>query len=62
MTSPPASISLTLEESLDILAALEDARDILTEGLHLAVVAQVVYGVQVLLRKLQLDSGGTNGE
>jgi len=41
-----------LEESLDLLAALEDARDALTDSDRLAVVAQLEHQVAVLSRKL----------
>jgi len=41
-----------VEESLDLLAALEDARDALTDSDRLAVVAQLEHQVAVLSRKL----------
>ena len=39
--SPPEEIHYDLDESLELLAALEDARDTLADSDHLAVVAQV---------------------
>jgi hypothetical protein len=57
MTSvdPPDQVSYDLEEPLDLLAALEDARDALTESDRLAVVAQLEHQVAVLSRKLGFD-------
>jgi hypothetical protein len=49
---PPDEISYDLEESLDLLAALEDAREALADGDHLAVVAQVEH---------ESDSSGSCG-
>jgi hypothetical protein len=53
----PEEISYDLEESLDLLAALEDARD------ALAVVAQLEHEIARLSRKLGFDrpSGGGDG-
>ena len=49
---PPDEVRYDLEESLDLLAALEDARDALTDSDRLAVVAQLEHQVAVLSRKL----------
>jgi hypothetical protein len=60
---PPEEVRYDLEDSLDLLAALEDARDALTDSDRLAVVAQLEYQVAVLSRKLGFDHppGGGNG-
>ena len=49
VSGPPEEISYDLEESLDLLAALEDARD------ALAVVAQLEHEDARLSRKLGFD-------
>jgi hypothetical protein len=49
-----------LEESLDLLAALEDGRDVLIDTDHLCVLSQVEHQIQVLSRKLGLDQGGSD--
>jgi hypothetical protein len=38
---PPGEVVLTLEQALDLLAAPEDARDVLVGSDHLSVLAQV---------------------
>lgn len=60
---PPDEVSYSLEDSLDLLAALEDARDALVETDHLAVVAQLEHQVVILSRKLGFDQppGGGDG-
>lgn len=55
---PPADVVLTLGQALDLLAALEDARDILIRTDHLSVLAQVEDQIQRLSRKLGFDQGG----
>jgi hypothetical protein len=55
---PPGTIELGLEEALELLAALEDGRDVLIETDHLAVLAQIEYQIQSLSRKLGLGEGG----
>ena len=57
VSGPPEEISYDPEESLDLLAALEDARD------ALAVVAQLEHEIARLSRKLGFDrpSGGGDG-
>ncbi len=60
---PPDQVSYDLEESLELLAALEDARDVLADSDHLAVVAQLEHQVAALSRKLGIDQppGGGDG-
>lgn len=57
-SGPPGDIALGLEEALDLLAALEDARDVLVDTDHLSVLAQVEDQIQRLSRKLRFDQGG----
>jgi hypothetical protein len=57
---PPGDVVLTLEQALDLLASLEDARDILVGTDHLAVLAQVEAQIQRLSRKLGFDQGGSD--
>jgi hypothetical protein len=52
---PPAEVVYDLGEALELLAALEDAREVLATSDHLAVVAQVEHEVNRLHRKLGLD-------
>ena len=52
---PPLHITLDLNDALDLLAALEDARDVLGQGDHLSVLAQVEGQIAVLNRKLGFD-------
>lgn len=52
---PPAEVSYDLEESLELLAALEDARDTLIDTDHLALLAQLEHQVARLSRKLGFD-------
>lgn len=62
LDGPPDEVSYSLEESLELLAALEDARDALADSDHLAVVAQVEHQAALLSRKLGFDQpGGRNG-
>jgi hypothetical protein len=60
---PPEEINSDLEESLEQLAALEDAGDALADCDHLAVVARVEHEIARLSRKLGFDrpSGGGDG-
>jgi len=59
---PPARVQYGLEEALDLLAALEEARDALITTDHLAEAAQVENQVQLLSRRLGFDeSGGQDG-
>jgi hypothetical protein len=51
-----------LEEALELLAALEEARDALITTDHLAEAAQVEHQVQLLSRRLGFDEpGGQDG-
>lgn len=59
-SGPPRDVVLTLEEALDLLAALEDARDILVGTDHLSVLAQVEDQIQRVSRKLGFDQGGSD--
>ena len=54
---PPADIQYTLEEALDLLEALEDARDALVTSDHLAELLRVEHQVQLLSRRLGFDEG-----
>ena len=47
-----------LEEALDLLASLEDSRDVLVDTDHLSVLSQVEHQIQLLSRKLGVDEGG----
>ena len=59
---PPSRIQLGLEEALDLLAALEEARDALIETDHLGEAAQVAHQIQSLSRRLGFDEpGGGHG-
>jgi hypothetical protein len=59
---PPARVQYGLEEALDLLAALEEARDALITTDHLAEAAQVEHQVHLLSRRLGFDeSGGKDG-
>ncbi len=60
---PPDEVRYDLDESLDLLAALEDARDALADTDHLAVLAQLEHQIAGLSRKLGFDhpSGGGDG-
>lgn len=56
---PPGSVAYGLEDALELLAALEDAREVLGDSDHLAVLAQIEHQVALLSRKLGFnDSGG----
>ena len=64
MTSPqpPDRITYDLEEALDLLAALEDALEVVTGTDYLGVVAEVENEVARLHRKLGFDHpGGEDG-
>jgi hypothetical protein len=52
---PPARIQYQLEEALDLLAALEEARDALITTDHLAEGAQVEHQIRLLSRRLGFD-------
>jgi len=55
---PPAEVRLGLEEALELLAALEEARDALLQTDHLAEVVVVETQIQRLSRKLGFDDPG----
>jgi hypothetical protein len=65
MTSPQPSDRITygLEEALDLLAALEDALEVVADTDYLGVVAEVENEVARLHRMLGFDhpSGGEDG-
>jgi hypothetical protein len=59
---PPARIQFRLAEALDLLAALEEARDALIATDHLAEVAQLELQIQLLSRRHGFDEpGGDDG-
>jgi hypothetical protein len=55
---PPDEVVYDLEEALDLLTALEAARDTLRDTEHYAGVVLLEGQIQVLHRKLRLDDGG----
>ena len=52
---PPRQVWFDLEEALDLLAALEDARDALVDSSHLGVVLRVEDQIRQVSRKLDFD-------
>jgi hypothetical protein len=59
---PPARVQYRLEEALDLLAALEEARDALITTDHLAEAAQTEHQIRLLSRRLGFDEpGGDDG-
>ena len=52
---PPEVVRYGLGEALELLAALEDARDELSDSDHLAVIVQLEYQIAVLNRRLGFD-------
>lgn len=52
---PPNRVSYGLDDALALLAALEDARDALTDSGHLTVVVGIEDQVRLLSRKLRFD-------
>jgi hypothetical protein len=60
---PPGQVVYSLDEALDLLAALEDARDVVAETDHLAVLAEIEHQIVVLNRRLGFDDprGDVNG-
>jgi hypothetical protein len=52
---PPDELRLDLDEALQLLAALDDARDALTDSRHLTVVADVEDQVRLASRRLGFD-------
>jgi hypothetical protein len=57
---PPTSVRYELDEALDLLAALEDARDTLRDTEHFAGVLTLEAQIQRLSRRLGFDDGGTD--
>jgi hypothetical protein len=59
---PPREVWYSLEEALELLAVLEDARDALTDSGHLAVVVAVEAQVRGLSRRLDFEDpdGGSD--
>jgi hypothetical protein len=55
---PPDTVTFGLEEALDLLASLEDSRDVLVDTDHFAVLSQVEHQIQRLNHKLGVDEGG----
>jgi hypothetical protein len=49
-----------LEDALELLAALEDTRDVLADSDHLAVLVQVEHQIELLSRRLGFDRGGAD--
>jgi hypothetical protein len=62
-SDPPDAVTYDLEEALELLTALEDAREALADSDHLAVVAEIEHEVARLDRKLGFDRpfGGADG-
>ena len=63
VSEPPNQVTYDLEESLELLAGLEDARDALADSDHLAVIAQLEREIARLSRKLGFGQpfGGGDG-
>jgi hypothetical protein len=59
---PPRYVWYSLEEALELLAALEDARDSLINAGHLTAVVAIEAQVRDLSRRLDFDDpwGGTD--
>ena len=55
---PPGFIFYRLDEALDLLAALEDSRDIVIDTDHLTVLSQVEHQIQLLNRRIGFKEGG----
>lgn len=60
-SGPPTSVTLDLDEALDLLAAPEEARDTLRDTEHLAGVVSLEAQIQLLSRRLGFDDGGSDG-
>lgn len=61
---PPGAVSYSLSEALDLLADLEDARDVLIDSGHLAAVVGIEAQIRLLSRRLGFDDpeGGVRAE
>jgi hypothetical protein len=59
---PPREIWYGLEDALELLGVLEDARDALTDSGHLAVVVAIETQVRALSRRLEFEDpdGGSD--
>lgn len=57
---PPTSVTFGLEEALELLAALEEARATLRDGEHLAGVLALEAQIPLLSRRLGFDDGGND--
>jgi hypothetical protein len=59
---PPRYVWYSLEEALELLAALEDARDALMDRTHLALVVALEDQIRTLSRRLDFDDpdGGSD--
>jgi len=53
-------VRFSLDEALELLATLEDSRDVLIETDHLSVLAQVVHQIRLLSSRLGFDQGGSH--
>jgi len=60
-TDAPRQVTYDLDEALELLAALEDSRDVLIETDHLSVLVQVVHQIRVLSSRLGFEQGGSHG-
>jgi hypothetical protein len=60
---PPEGVTYDLEEALELLAALEDALEVVAQSDYLGVVAEIETEVSRLHHKLGFDhpSGGEDG-
>lgn len=52
---PPRNIWYTLDEALDLLASLEDSRDVLIDTGHLLVVVDLEHQIRRLNRRLDFN-------
>ena len=61
---PPAAICYSLSEALGLLADLEDARDVLIDSGHLAVVVDLEAQIRLLSGRLGFEDpeGGARGQ
>jgi hypothetical protein len=55
---PPDQIVYALDEALELLGALEDARDVLVDSDHLAVLAELFHQIARLNRRLGFEASG----
>jgi hypothetical protein len=57
---PPEQVDLGLDEAIELLAVLEDARDVLVETDHLSVLVQVEHQIQLISLELGFEQGGSD--